>query len=89
MTKDGLTQLEEVIESRIMNHYRNKKVPLTTPLPYHKYIKVHVPKSKEDPNWDTIIKPTLENEHFKKALEKDYEMEVFTPSIKNYLFDLK
>ena len=36
MTKDGLTQLEEIIESRITNLYRNKKIPREEKeLPYH------------------------------------------------------
>ena len=90
MTKDGLNQLEEVIESRITNLYRNKKVPREQKeLPYHKYIPLHSPKSRQDPDWTNIIKPTLENPAFQKALQKEHKMELFTPSIKNYLHDLK
>jgi len=43
MTKNGLMQLEEVLESRLANHYRNKSVPRVETLPYHKYIPEHVP----------------------------------------------
>ena len=60
MTKNGLTQLEEVIESRMANHYRNKGVPRVESLPYHKYIEEHVPRSeKRNTEWRDIIKPTL------------------------------
>jgi len=37
MTKTGLQQLEEVIESRTTNIYRNKKIPKVAPLPYEQY----------------------------------------------------
>ena len=37
MTKQGLEQFEEVLDSRSMNLYRNKNVPLTKELPYKKY----------------------------------------------------
>jgi hypothetical protein len=41
------------------------------------------PKSRQDPEWTNIIKPTLENKEFAELLKKgNYEMEVFTPSIK-------
>ena len=90
MTKDGLNQLEEVIESRVINLYRNKKVPREQKvLPYHKYIPMYNPKSRQDPDWTNIIKPTLENEEFQESLQQEHDMELFTPSIKNYLYDLK
>ena len=47
------------------------------------------PKSRRDPDYTEIIKPTLENEHFQKKLEEDHEIEIFTPSIKKYLNDLQ
>ena len=63
MTKNGLMQLEEVLESRLANHYRNKNVPRVESLPYHKYIPEHVPsQDKKHMEWKTIIKPTLDNE---------------------------
>jgi hypothetical protein len=72
-----------VLESRSSNLYRNRKVPRSEILPYEQYLPKYNPKSRQDPEWTDIIKPTLENkefaEHFKKG---NYEMEVFTPSIK-------
>jgi hypothetical protein len=63
MTKNGLTQLEEVLESRLANHYRNKSIPRLESLPYHKYIEEHVPSiEKKNQEWRTIIKPTLEDD---------------------------
>ena len=73
MTKDGLNQLEEVIESRITNLYRNKKVPREEKaLPYHQYIPMYNPKSRQDPDWTKIIKPIEENKQFQKALKQEH-----------------
>lgn len=36
MTKEGLLQLEEILESRHANYFRNKRVPRPE-LPYDKY----------------------------------------------------
>lgn len=58
-------------------------------LPYHKYLPMYTPKSRQDPEWTKIIKPTQENKSFKKAVARDHELELFTPSIKNYLEELK
>ena len=62
MTKTGLSQLEEVIDSRVTNIYRNKKIPKSEPLPYEQYIGKHVSNRSQDPDWSNIIKPTLEHE---------------------------
>jgi hypothetical protein len=53
--------LEEVLESRSHNLYRNKKVPRFESLPYEKYLPKYNPKSRQYPEWTNIIKPTLEN----------------------------
>jgi len=56
-----------------MNHYRNKKIPRDFELPSLKYIKPHVRKTQKEAAWDTIIKPTLDNEelqqHFTQLAE--------------------
>lgn len=63
MTKSGLEQLEEVLESRSANAFRNKKVPKAVALPYEKYdIGTHKSKRSQNPDWTNIIKPTLEHE---------------------------
>ena len=52
-----------------MNNYRNKKVPREqTELPYHKYIPLYKPKSRENPEWENIIKPTLADEQYTEAV---------------------
>lgn len=38
VTKDGLHQYEEILQSRYMNYYRNRKVPRTVELPSEKYL---------------------------------------------------
>ena len=59
ITKEGLSQLEEVLESRSSNLYRNRKVPRFDKLPYEQYLPKYNPKSRQDPVWTNIIKPTL------------------------------
>lgn len=83
MTKKGLSQYEEILSCRHENLFRNKKVPLLQPLSYKQYIGEYSPKSREDPDWTNIIKPTLESDLSDKPLE------IFTPSIKEYLQDLQ
>jgi hypothetical protein len=81
MTKEGLEQFEEVLACRLMNLTRNKKIPVEEPLSYKKYIGEYEPKSRQDPDYTQIIKPTLEHE----SLDTDKPLEIFTPSIKQYL----
>ena len=38
MTKEGLTQFEEILSSRSENLYRNRKIPRAEPLPSEKYL---------------------------------------------------
>jgi hypothetical protein len=66
MTKKGLEQYEEVLSSRRSNLYRNRSVPLTETLPYHKYFGKYIKqvvrsKSPKDKDYESIIKPTLED----------------------------
>ena len=78
MTKSGLQQFEEVLDCRKVNLTRNRKVPLAEPLSYKKYIGDYNPKSRQDPDYTKIIKPTLTHE----SLQEDKPLEIFTPSIK-------
>ena len=92
MTKEGLQQLEEVMTCRTDNLYRNRKVPVEHPLSYKNYIGEYTPKSRQDPDYTEIIKPTLEHESLKAirdAAAKEVELEIFTPSIQQYMEDLK
>ena len=94
MTKEGLQQLEEVMNCRTTNLYRNRKVPVEEPLSYKNYIGEYTPKSRQDPVYNEIIKPTLEHESLKAIKdavrkEEKVKLEIFTPSIKKYMEDLK
>lgn len=85
ITKEGLQQFEEILECRYTNAYRNKKVPVIEPLSYKKYIGEYKPKSRQDPDYTEIIKPTLMDE----SLQNDKHLKVLVPSVKQYLSDLK
>lgn len=85
MTKTGLSQLEEVIESRVTNNYRNKKIPLLESLPYEQYIGKHVSKRSQDPDWTNIIKPTLDHE----TMQEQQDLHIFTPALYDYMQELK
>lgn len=82
-TKDGLTQLEEVLMSRHLNMYRNRKIPLTSPLPYEKYLGPN--KKAKQSVYSSIIKPTLSQ----SELLRDKELTILTPSLQQYQEDLK
>jgi len=86
MTKTGLQQFEEVLDCRKQNLTRNRKIPLEEPLSYRKYIGEYNPKSRQDPEYTNIIKPTLTHESLQQS---EKPLEVFTPSIKQYLEDLE
>jgi len=62
LTKTGLLQLEEVLECRIANSYRYKKIPHKEDLSYWKYIGKFESKRWKDPDYNEIIKPTLTHE---------------------------
>ena len=95
MTKDGLSQLEEIIDSRLLNLYRNRKVPRTEPLPSEKYLGKFGSKKSQHLEWHDIIKPTLEDERFGELFEGSsqedgkVDLEIFTPSLQQYLDDLR
>lgn len=46
ITKQGLEQYEEILSCRNENLFRNRKVPVITPLSYKQYIGEHNPKSR-------------------------------------------
>ena len=83
ITKKGLSQYEEILSCRNENLFRNRKVPAMQPLSYKQHIGDYNPKSRQDPDYTNIIKPTLESE------TTDEPLEIFTPSIKEYLQDLQ
>ena len=84
MTKEGLKQYEEVLLSRHMNLYRNRKVPRTFELPIEKYVGPFVVPPK-DPIYDGIIKKTFE----KADKLGKRELELFTPTVKKMAEDLQ
>lgn len=45
MTKEGLEQYEDILLSRRLNYYRNKKVPRDFELPSEKYLGKYVSKN--------------------------------------------
>ena len=57
MTKDGLSQLEEIIVSRHDNMYRNKRVPREALLA-EKYLGPFK-KPNTTREWEEIISPTI------------------------------
>jgi len=90
MTKEGLQDLEEIIACRHANLFRNRKVPLPEELSYKRFIGSYKPKRWQNPNYDEIIKPTLEHfEQLEESEKEQQELELFTPSIARYLEDLK
>lgn len=93
-TKQGLIELEEIIGSRISNHYRNKKVPRDFEMPSLKYIPAYDPVSRRNPDWNEIIKPTLHDELLfenlsEAATDKNKDLHIFTPSVYKYMKDLR
>ena len=82
MTKDGLTQFEEVVSSRHQNYYRNKKIPRQQSLPSAQYLGEYNPKSRQTPEWTNIIKPTLEQDL------TNVDLKLLTPSVKKLAKDL-
>ncbi len=83
MTKEGLQQYEEVLLSRQMNLYRNKKVPRTFALPSEKYLGTFTTPNT-NPIYNGIIKKTLAQ----SSSLKNKELELFTPAIKKMAEDL-
>ena len=83
MTKQGLQQLEEVIESRNLNTYRNKHVPVQSEIPSQQYLGVYNPKSRQTPEWTNIIKPIISRDDVPETLD------VLTPSLSKLHFDLQ
>ena len=74
-----------MIESRVENNYRNKKIPKSEPLPYEQYLGKHVSRRSQDPDWSNIIKPTLEHE----SMQEEHDLHIFTPALYDYMQELK
>lgn len=85
MTKTGLQQLEEVIEGRTANRYKNRKVPAQEELPYKQYIGSHQSRRqyRKERVYKEIIKPVLEHEDLVGV--EDRQLEIFTPAVQKYL----
>lgn len=71
-------------------------MPRTEPLPSEKYLSKFGSKKSKHPEWDDIIKPTLEDDKFAELFvpssqEDDVkvDLEIFTPSLQQYLDDLR
>lgn len=88
VTKEGLLQLEEIIESRQANLFRNRNIPRDD-LPFDKYFERRENKKHQPKEWKEIIKPTLMDETFAQELQGDKELEVFTPALRTYLDELR
>lgn len=83
MTKTGLEQLEEVIECRTLNSFRNKKIPKEESFGYERFIGTHNPKSRLTPEWTNIIKPIVTSD------EVPEQLDVLTPSLSKLHYDLR
>lgn len=80
VTKEGLAELEEVLEARETNHYRNKKVPDEAGV-------ARQVTRRTDRYVSDIIKPITESEHIEKYLD-ELPMHLQTESLKSYMDDL-
>ncbi len=86
-TKEGLSDFENVFESRQANLYRNKKLP-RQPLPYDEHLENY--QAREEKKIDKydhgIIKTILEAE---ETEEDSKPLHLYTPALKGYLRDLE
>lgn len=80
ISKQGLIDLENIIEAREANYYRNRKVPSLA----HQEIKK---LKKMAPFEQEIIKPILESEHI-EGYDDNVPLQLQTPTLKSYIDDL-
>uniref|UniRef100_A0A7S3IXP3 Uncharacterized protein n=1 Tax=Strombidium inclinatum TaxID=197538 RepID=A0A7S3IXP3_9SPIT len=85
MTREGLEQLEIVMEGRTTNAFRNRTVPLEEPSAYRQFIGEYKSKKNQHPAYEQIIAPTQEE----LAEVEEGELELFTPSLQSYLQELE
>lgn len=80
-TKQGLIDLETIIESRVENSYRNKKVPNAA--------RIEEKREKFFDSYDNeIIKPILESDEL-EGYDDDLPLQLQSESLKTYIDDLK
>jgi hypothetical protein len=72
LTKEGLQQYEEILQSRHMNYYRNRKVPRTEELPSEKYLGSFTAGKNLNPIYESIVRPTFE--HSEELKSKQLEL---------------
>lgn len=78
ITKDGLAGIEEVLEARHKNAYRNKKIP-------HPDVDIdEIREARRDSFEVNIIKPIRDAEDV-----DDKTLELLTPTLKTYIDDLR
>ena len=81
ITRDGLIELETVLEERRVNLYRNRKVPDAASLERHRLKNL-------DPFEEEIIKPILESEQL-EGYDDNLPLDLQSETLKNYIEDLK
>ena len=80
-TKQGLIDLEHIIESRIANNYRNKKMPRAE--------RIEEKREKYFDSYDNeIIKPILESDEI-EDYDDDLPLQLQSESLKKYIDDLR
>jgi hypothetical protein len=81
ITKDGLIELESVLDARFVNLYRNRKVPDEASMERHRLKRL-------DPFEEDIIKPILEAEEL-EGYSDNLPLDLQSETLKNYIEDLK
>ena len=81
ITKEGLIELESVLDSRWENLYRNKKVPNEASLERNRLKRL-------DPFEEDIIRPILEAEEL-EGYDDHLPLDLQSETLKNYIEDLK
>ena len=80
-TKQGLIDLETIIEARVANSYRNKKIPNDA--------RIEEKRNKFFDSYDNeIIKPILESDEL-EGYDDDLPLQLQSESLKTYIDDLK
>jgi hypothetical protein len=87
-TVKGLQQLEMLIENKETNLFRNRKVPREH-LPYDDIIKPAILRRERqrDHFEEDILRPILDEEE--EWEDEDKPLQLFTPSLKGYVEDVK
>lgn len=82
ITKDGLSGLEEILEARHKNAYRNKKIP-------HPDVDIdELREARRDSFERNIIRPIRDSVEI-EDIDDDKPLELLTPTLKTYIDDLR